>query len=632
MSSTQSHILDCKVEVRNYVLISQPSRWSQKSGRVVVQSPMRDISKTVLLVPVKLYNGEEQNSVCFIPKQDIEKDTSDVYDKFQVSKTTSWVDAHGVALFDSSVHGQISYRQGDRFWICIGANTDGYDKVVPVINLRTFEKGDISIDEVCWYPKIQGPNEELWTLGGETRHLKQCGAKKYSYWSWVISQQLDSSPSITKTVEIPTKEVKMEDERLFSSAKSQTLFNKRLRYMTAADQNESRYCSSPVYTPHNQIFVLPTPPASPDQDLVENPQAPEQASVLVREQTPPHVRAWRRIFTLSGPTNGQYLLRNSLVHPQEVAQSHEALRRPRLLPAPAFSEEDDNGMSDNASTCYSTRESSPSRADAKDEELFSHDLPDLEGSGLYGAALLIEICRKEKENLKFLSRDKDALRISASEPDFCNGTKSIRAEHDRNMDRHTENPILTARCSLKDPQCVYTCLSTQTHYHCPPKKCTLSKPRSTDSSAPSQDILDDHDLDHEHCISRLGPYPDSAGDCHLGNSLNNFPTHKCCYWTGADLDTLPRQSKRLYDDHKVLEARKKHMRIHDRRAWIGKQLNAGEKVTIRDCELGEGGRAFVDELRRGMLDREVGALPEVVDSNVWLMREWSDDVGSGGVL
>jgi hypothetical protein len=158
MTSIQGDTLDCKVEVRKYVLISQPSRWRQKSERVVVQSPMLQISKTVLDVPVKRFNGEEENSVCFIPKQDIEKDTSSIYEKAQVSKATSWVDAHGVALFDSSVHDKFAYCRGHRFWICIGSNMNGYDDIVPVINLKTYEKGDIRIDQVCWHPKFQGSN------------------------------------------------------------------------------------------------------------------------------------------------------------------------------------------------------------------------------------------------------------------------------------------------------------------------------------------------------------------------------------------------------------------------------------------------------------------------------------------
>lgn len=158
MSSTEGDPINCTVAIRKYVLVSKPSRWRQKSPRVVVQSPMLTISKTVLEVPVRRFNGEEENVVCFLPKQDIEKDTSSIYEKEKVSKGTSWVDAHGVALFDSTPSDNFMYCRGHRFWICIGTNTNGYDTRVPVINLETSEKGDIDIDQVCWFPKIQGPS------------------------------------------------------------------------------------------------------------------------------------------------------------------------------------------------------------------------------------------------------------------------------------------------------------------------------------------------------------------------------------------------------------------------------------------------------------------------------------------
>jgi hypothetical protein len=158
MSFTEANIIDCKVAIRKYVLVSQPSRWKHKSQRVVVLSPMLNITKAILEVPVRRFNGEEDNSVCFLPKQDIEKDTSSIYEKAQVSQLTSCVDAHGVALFDSAPSDDFMYCRGHRFWICIGTNWSGYDKSVPVINLHTYEKGDIEIDQVCWFPKIQGPD------------------------------------------------------------------------------------------------------------------------------------------------------------------------------------------------------------------------------------------------------------------------------------------------------------------------------------------------------------------------------------------------------------------------------------------------------------------------------------------
>jgi hypothetical protein len=132
----------------------------------MVLSPMLNIPKYVSYVPVKRCNGEEQNSVCFIPRQNIERDSSYVYEKEHVTMATSEVDAHGVALFDSILDLGLKYKCGDGFWIHIGAQTSAYGNTIPVINLRTFESGIVAIDQVCWLPKIQGPDQELWTLGG----------------------------------------------------------------------------------------------------------------------------------------------------------------------------------------------------------------------------------------------------------------------------------------------------------------------------------------------------------------------------------------------------------------------------------------------------------------------------------
>jgi hypothetical protein len=129
----------------------------------VVQAPVPppNFDNTFSSIPVKRFSGEEDNSVCFLPVTDIDKDSSNIYDKARVSKSTSWIEAHGVTLFDSAPDEELEYRCGDCFWICVGPDTNKYQTIVPVINLRTFEDGDIPVDRVCWYPKIKGPNNEF---------------------------------------------------------------------------------------------------------------------------------------------------------------------------------------------------------------------------------------------------------------------------------------------------------------------------------------------------------------------------------------------------------------------------------------------------------------------------------------
>lgn len=84
-------MLDCRVPVRKYVLIAKPKRWGQKGGQQLVQSPMLEISSTISQVPVRHFDGEVQNFVCFIPRTDIEKDSSDAYEKSQVRDRKSVV-------------------------------------------------------------------------------------------------------------------------------------------------------------------------------------------------------------------------------------------------------------------------------------------------------------------------------------------------------------------------------------------------------------------------------------------------------------------------------------------------------------------------------------------------------------
>ncbi|TVY94468.1 hypothetical protein LAWI1_G000087, partial [Lachnellula willkommii] len=100
MCSARLEIPNCKVKVRSYVLVQNPSRWKMKGERVTVHSPVRNLSTTLQEIPVKRYcQDEEQNS----------------------------------------------YEIGDPFWINVGPKTKNYTTSVPVINLRTLESGSIAV-------------------------------------------------------------------------------------------------------------------------------------------------------------------------------------------------------------------------------------------------------------------------------------------------------------------------------------------------------------------------------------------------------------------------------------------------------------------------------------------------------
>ena len=134
---------------------------------MVVQSPMLYIPDEVVYVPVKRCTHEEHNTICFLPRADFEPDSSKIYGNMKVSQEPSFIDAHGIAVADNDLYDTFEYERGDRFWLFIGPNADKFQDSVPVINLRTFQRGILPIAHACWYPKIKGPKEELWTPCGE---------------------------------------------------------------------------------------------------------------------------------------------------------------------------------------------------------------------------------------------------------------------------------------------------------------------------------------------------------------------------------------------------------------------------------------------------------------------------------
>lgn len=107
MAANCSRILDCRIEVRDYRLVLNPTRWMQNGERVMVQSPMFEILESTSHVSAKRYSfGEEQNSVCFLPRNDIDS---------YYTGTRRWVDAHGIAGSNSSPTDPLHFERGHRF-------------------------------------------------------------------------------------------------------------------------------------------------------------------------------------------------------------------------------------------------------------------------------------------------------------------------------------------------------------------------------------------------------------------------------------------------------------------------------------------------------------------------------------
>lgn len=240
------------------------------------------------------------------------------------------------------------------------------------------------------------------------------------------------------------------------------------------EADQTNQSESPSWSPgycslRSQVIVLPTPPTSPGHQLLQLQQLQQLLKkVPIQAQHPrPLPSPWRGIFELSGRINERYILKNSLIHPQELALTRTQIRQSLLPSVETASKDIDRSKSNKVITIYSTREpsvcntressahhardSSPSRAEASDEELYNYDTPSSEGSEMTGAAeILVEMSRN--------------VYLDAASP------REAWEAH-----KPTENPMFTALCRLRNPQCPYTTLSTRLHYHCPPEKCKLSR-------------------------------------------------------------------------------------------------------------------------------------------------------------
>src|SRR3954470_2226496 len=105
MAKGRTGLLDCRIEVRRYRLVLKPSRWGARGSRTQGLSPVLDLSHRQVRVPVKRYSQvDEDNSVCFLPKEDFEDDGN--------TCLKYWTDAHGVALRDSSTN-DFQYKRGN---------------------------------------------------------------------------------------------------------------------------------------------------------------------------------------------------------------------------------------------------------------------------------------------------------------------------------------------------------------------------------------------------------------------------------------------------------------------------------------------------------------------------------------
>jgi len=520
--------LDCKVEVRKYVLVTRPSRWNKRGGRVVVQSPVLAIQNTDIRIPVKRFNGEEANSVEFLPIKDIEKDASAIYTKERVSKTPVWVDAHGIAIADSSSDDELKYCRNDKFWIHVGASTSQYQTTVPVINLRTQAKGTVNIKNVCWYPKIQGPNEELWTLGGKTRSMKQSGSRKYTYFSsFVICQKLDGRDPTTRSfAEIPTKETpSLSDRSLLSSADQRSMFERRLESML--ERQLPRY-----NTPSHREGIM-TPPSSPDS---ENQNHTKLATT--RPPTP----------SVPPPFGSIAELLKKTVEPSICRVIPPIFQVPRIpitsmINAPEIKGSKPDSLSQLISPTNTACQQQP----------YSRELSNFGGDEVISAQILCDLSRRiTLERAAIVSRE-----IGCLPQESCSARFAIMG-----------SDSVVNLCDRGNVDCEYLFRFPFKHYHSPANKCQLSDPN------------------HRHCVSQRVPLPEYFGGCLLMSTPSL--RHECCYWKPEDRATLPPRQRYLHQEQTQEEADKRRRILC---GLSSKALHLTPPATPLECEnLTEAGR------------------------------------------
>lgn len=337
--------MDCKIPIRRYVLIARPSKWAQKGDRVVVQSPVQNITNESA-IPVRRFKGDNENSVCFMPIQDIEKDDSVAYKNAMVTSKSTLINAHGVALFNSG--SGFDYQPGDRFWLFIAADRSRYKNNVPVINLRTMVSGSVPISHVCWFPKMRGPGNEVWTFGGSIGKRKHSGPNNFTYWTWGICQYLDGQPATTKDIQIPPRNVDTAEQQWLLSADAQPLFSRM--YETMAKDHQ-RIVSPLLPSPQSSPFSaecrnslsrgLHTPPISPCMDELNSLDGNSSpAPTLIPKKL--DMSAWKSIMDLASKGTRRPL-QSSHIHTQRIASS---VNRTKFRRAEVNDIRSDSGHSD----------------------------------------------------------------------------------------------------------------------------------------------------------------------------------------------------------------------------------------------------------------------------------------------
>ncbi|KAF7896867.1 uncharacterized protein EAF01_009270 [Botrytis porri] len=585
--------MDCKVLGRRYVLVARPSKWAQLGHRVVVQSPVLKIANESH-IPVRRFKGEDENSVCFMPVQDIEKDGSIAYKNAGIATEATQMDAHGMALIESD--SEFEYQPGDRFWLLITAKGDGYENDVPVINLRTMKAGSVPSSHVCWFPKMRGPENEVWTFGGNIRKLKLHGRNNFTLWIWGIRQYLDGKHATTKYIQIPERNVNTDEQQWLKSSSARSLFSHIYKSMIKDCQQIISPTLSLLRATNCSILPrsLHTPHISPcmnDPRLLN-----ENESFTPRLVSRDLVAVWKNITNLASKGTPRPI-QSSLIHPQRILSSPDRrkFRRTEL----------DDTRSDLGHFESTARSSTGSPSLAMESSKFrvpSDDimelLADRDGGGIRCALRLLDWTRKQVEESR--AKDAEHSRLSVAHP-LLRRNPTILSER---YQKKRKLSAITELCDSGEDECEWSLRFTSKHYHPDNRKCILTK----------------NIREHEHCVSSLRPLPSSAGPCLLTAGAQE---HQCCIWEDEDTKNLPVIMKE-FDDVKIVEAANNCMLSHERGIEIPNQFRDESKKIkeekwappyIYEELYGGEGKWLRDELAKGNYRDEVLGLRKMHDVN-----------------
>lgn len=520
MDSTKADIPDCKVTVRRYLLVREPSQWGYPNfDRAVVQSPVLTID-SVSSVPAKRLtdNYEDEDAICFLDPQDFVNDSAKIYWRLKINRRYYETEAHGVALYDSPPEDDFQYTSGDPFWIHIGPDTSEYETTVPVINLHTYKHGIVPIKSVCWYPKVRGPGKEIWTLVGEKGILKHAGRKNFSRTSWAICQRLDGSAPTFKHQIISGYAARTIE---LLSTERRVLFERMYKFLTASEtmETDKGKTATPLITPSCSI--------SSDQEKSINNMDILEGSPSVQGTEPLSSPIMQNTETLCSPNFRKGTLEMT-TRKDPSLQLHGSSKRPwmpfkkplcSMHQMTRINEDQERSLEKARSTACKALP--PQRILGSDEASYSSELPIMGSHDLIGPRILSDFSRADQE----LGDDGD-VRItkdcqnkpqyfSVIDPTLVNRTTSIyelHQEHNAYQSRHKQDRLLARLCSRTQHDCPYSNQFPYKHYHSSGSKC--HSPLITDGKP------------HVHCLTRQRDQPGQAGDCILSTTPSTM--HSCC--------------------------------------------------------------------------------------------------------